>query len=528
MNLHQKIALQDLGILNPLITDYINLDKKTAQLYSYAPEINNVEQVLQAKKNFKNRTILHTAFTNQFKGFNISDVAQKNLSSITDENTFTVCTAHQLCLFTGPSYFVYKIMSAIKLCNILKEKHPTKNFVPVYWMGSEDHDFDEINHAIVYGKKITWKNEDAGAVGMHSLNGMQEAITELSEILGNQEKAQKFINELTEVFTNKENYGKAFQEWIMHLFADYGLLVLDQNDKDLKQTYKASMQAELLNNTAEKALAKNEAYLTEHYHVQASSRPINLFYLADNLRERIEKEGNQYKVLNTDITFSETEILEELEQYPEKFSPNVILRPTYQETVLPNVAFVGGPGEVAYWLQLKDVFKALNVEQPLILLRDMAVVMQKNHLSKLKDWSFTITDLFTNYDQLAKEIVENESKNELQLAEEKESIEKLFSQIKDKAVVIDKNLERSVDSELQKVINSFNNLESKLIRAEKKNFEQKLSQLENIQSKLLPNNTLQERYDNFIPVYLRNSEDYYAKLLENFNAFETELKVFEI
>lgn len=528
MNLHQKIALQDLGILNPLITDYINLDKKTAQLYSFAPVIENVEQVLQAKKDFKNRAILLTAFNNQFTGFNLSDAAQKNLSLISDENTFTVCTAHQLCLFTGPSYFVYKIMSAIKLCNILKEKHPNKNFVPVYWMGSEDHDFDEINHAIIYGKKITWQNEDAGAVGMHSLAGISEIIQELSEILGNQEQAQQFISELSDVFENKANYGKAFQEWIMNLFADYGLLVLDQNDKDLKESYKESMKSELLNNSAEKALVKNEAYLNEHYHVQASSRPINLFYLADNLRERIEKENDTYKVLNTDITFTEAEILKELEDFPEKFSPNVILRPSYQETVLPNVAFVGGPGEVAYWLQLKDVFEALNVVQPLILLRDMAVVMQKNHIEKLAEWNFTIENLFTNYDQLAKEIVENESENELQLSEEKEALTALFEDIKAKAIQVDKNMERSVDSELQKVLNSFNNLESKLIRAEKKNFEQKLSQLENIQGKLLPNNTLQERYDNFIPVYLRNSDTYYSSLLANFNAFETKLKVFEI
>ena len=528
MNLHQKIALQDLGILNPLITDYINLNKQMEQLYSYTPQVENIKQILEVKKDFKNRKQLHTAFSTQFEQINLSEIAQSNLTSILDANTFTVCTAHQLCLFTGPSYFVYKIASAIKLTQILKEKYPSKNFVPVYWMGSEDHDFEEINHAIVYGKKVTWQNEDTGAVGMHSLNGISEAIHELSEILGTQEQAQQFIEELNTVFANKENYGKAFQEWVMNLFSAYGLLVLDQNDATLKHTFKESMKDELLNNAGEKALVKNEAYLKEHYHVQASSRPINLFYLKDNLRERIEKEDDIFKVLNTDITFTEAEILTELNNHPEKFSPNVILRPVFQETVLPNVAFVGGPGEVAYWLQLKDVFKRLNVEQPLILLRDMAVVMQKNHLRKLAEWNFTLQDLFTNYDQLAKGIVENESENELQLDKEKEAISKVFVDIKAKAILVDKNLERSVDAELQKVLNSFNNLESKLIRAEKKNFEQKLSQLENIQGKLLPNNTLQERYDNFIPIYLKNQENYLDTLISNFNAFNAELKVFEI
>ena len=221
-------------------------------------------------------------------------------------------------------------------------------------------------------------------------------------------------------------------------------------------------------------------------------------------------------------------MLQELKEHPERFSPNVFLRPIYQETILPNVAFIGGPGEIAYWLQLKDVFDFFKVCQPLVLLRDMAVMMNSSHLQKIKDWEIEISDLFTHYDQIAKQFIARESQHVLSLNSEKESIQAIFSLIKTTAMKIDKNMERSVDAEQQKVFNSLSNIESKLIRAEKRNFEQQLNQLDNIQNKLLPNKILQERFENFIPVYLKNKDTYFEILLESFNPFEQSLKVFEI
>jgi uncharacterized protein YllA (UPF0747 family) len=157
----------------------------------------------------------------------------------------------------------------------------------------------------------------------------------------------------------------------------------------------------------------------------------------------------------------------------------------------------------------------------------MAVLLPKNQLQRLESFKIQVKDLFSHYDQIAKGIVENESKNELSLKAEKEVIDDLFLRIKEKALAIDKTMERSVESEQQKIINALENLEGKLLRSEKKNFEQKLNQLENIQQKLLPNNTLQERYDNFIPNYLEAPETFFQNVLESLDVFEHQLKVFE-
>ncbi|MFT6685942.1 MAG: bacillithiol biosynthesis cysteine-adding enzyme BshC [Bacteroidia bacterium] len=527
MLLKEQINLDELGILNPLVSDYLSGSAVVERLYSHHPTIKSIPQVIKAKENFSNRKILVEALQSQYEGLKLSSAAQENLDALAKENTFTICTAHQLCLFTGPSYFIYKILSAVKLAKDLQSKYPTYKFVPVYWMGSEDHDFEEISSAMVYGKPITWQNTDKGAIGSHSLKGMEASINELAELLGQQEYAEQLINDLRKFFSGHRSYGQSFQAWILDLFSSYGLIVLDQDDAKLKGSFKAVMKDELLHNSVEHALKKNEAFLNNTYHVQATSRAINLFYLKGDVRTRIERQGESFSLVDSDITFSKEEMLEELSNHPERISPNVFLRPVYQESVLPNVAFVGGPGEVAYWLQLKDVFNHFEVAQPIILLRDMAVVMAKSHLSKLSEWGIPLGELFTHYDEIAKDFVKRESDNELSLKEEQEAIKEVFTKIKAKAVQIDKNMDRSVESEQQKIFNSLSNLESKLIRAEKRTFEQQLKQLENIQSKLLPQNTLQERYDNFLPVYLKNKESYFEDLLASFNPFEQSLKVFE-
>lgn len=527
MQLHQKIPLVDLDILNPLISDYLTNPAKLAQLFTVQADLDGIAKALELKQNFAHRALLHAGLSKQYATFQLSEATQSNLDLLKESNTFSVCTAHQLCLFTGPSYFIYKILSTINLCRVLKSKFPDKNFVPVYWMGSEDHDFEEINHAFVYGKKITWENHEEGAIGNRSLAGIPEVINNLSEIIGDSENAQALIENLTTHFSGDKTYGEAFQAWILDLFGAYGLIVLDQNDAIFKQTFAPIMEEELIEERAIKALGRNEQFLSKSYHNQASARPINLFYLTQEFRERIELDGTLFKVLNTELSFSKDEILEELHTHPERFSPNVILRPLYQETVLPNVAFIGGPGEVAYWLQLKDVFTHFKVQAPAILLRDMAVILAGNQLERLASWNIAVKDLFSHYDQIAKDIVENESENELSLADEKSAIDELFVSIKNKALAIDKNMGRSVEAEQQKIFNALENLESKLLRSEKKNFEQKLSQLETIQQKLLPNNTLQERYDNFIPNYLRAPETFFNEILEPLDVFGHELKVFE-
>ncbi|MEZ4979256.1 MAG: bacillithiol biosynthesis cysteine-adding enzyme BshC [Chitinophagales bacterium] len=528
MILEKKIALSELGLLPSLVQDYLSQEEKLKQLYSFAPSWEGLALAKQAKANFTSRDNLYRALRGQYLNFQLSVEQENNLTSLQAANTFTITTAHQLCLFTGPSYFIYKILSAIKLARLCKEKFPEDNFVPVYWMGSEDHDFEEVNHTYIYAKKLEWNRASTGAVGRLSLEGMDLVLQELEQVLGSSEEAQFIYQNIAKYFQKEISYGKAFQEWILSLFSSYGLLVLDQDDALLKKSFKAVLEDEIFNNSANLALEKNEKFLAENYHVQANSREINVFYLSENKRERIERKDSEFHLVNTSMSFSETEMKTALKEQIEAFSPNVILRPLYQESVLPNIAFIGGPGEVSYWLQLKDLFAKHQIQEPVILLRDMAINLAANQLDKLSSWGLGIERMFEDLDQLKKALVEADTEHELELHEEREALIALFEKIKHTASLIEKNLSQSVEAEQQKVLNSFSNLEAKLLRAEKKLHEQKLNQLEKIKEKLFPEQILQERRSNFLEWYIRHSATALDSLLSSFNPLEQEMKIFRL
>lgn len=528
MILEKKIALSELNLLPKLVEDYLNLKPELARLYSYEPTWDGLKLAKSAKANFAHRENLYQGLKAQYKGFNLSAEQEANLESLKASTTFTISTAHQLCLFTGPSYFIYKILSAIKLARLCKEKFPEANFVPVYWMGSEDHDFEEINHAFIFNQKLEWQGDNGGAVGRLPLNGMDAILNELELLLGTSENAQFIYQSIAKYFVKNTSYGKAFQEWILSLFSSYGLLVLDQDDKQLKASFSHVLEDEIFNNSASSALEKNEKFLGDNYHVQANSRDINVFFLRENKRERIERSENGFQIVNSSLQFSEAEMRSALQNEIEAFSPNVILRPLYQETILPNIAFIGGPGEVSYWLQLKDVFAKHSIEQPVILLRDMALNLAGNQLDKLSSWDLGIERMFEDLDQLKKELVAADSEHELELNDEREALIALFEKIKHTASLIEKNLSQSVEAEQQKVLNSFSNLESKLLRAEKKLHEQKLNQLEKIKEKLFPEQVLQERRTNFLEWYLRYSDTAFESLLSSFDPLKKEMKIFRL
>lgn len=523
----ESISLRETNALSKLVLAYISDGANIQHLYNYAPKIESFEYAFDdVKQSYNCRNELNFALQQQYKNLTVHSNTESSLNLLNNQNTFTVTTAHQLCLYTGPLYFVYKILSTIKLAIVLKEKYPTYNFVPIYWMGSEDHDFEEINHLNIYGKKVAWNTEEVGkAVGKISNKNIENTIEELSQILGNSSEVQKIIEELKAIFVSNENYGKSFQAYINHLFGKYGLLVVNQDDVNLKKLFVSTFSKEIKENIVYNNIQPALNFLTENFHVQATPREINLFYHLPNSRERIVFEENIYKVLNSDISFSKDEILSELENSPEKFSPNVLMRPLYQQTVLPNLATVGGGGEVAYWLELKDVFKAVNVHYPIVLLRDMTLIVSKPFQEKMANWNLTNSDLFLGKDELIKKVIFDSSQLELDANTEKKAIEILFDSIMQKALAVDKSLDKSIEAEKQKVLNSINNIEAKLIRAEKKNQEQQVAQIEKLKDKLFPTGILQERFDNFLPYYIKYNDSFFNEFIKKFNIFNCEMHI---
>lgn len=512
----EKISLAETQQFDPIFTDYLAGEPKLSSFYHRSPQVDSFrEQISEKQLPQAQRDTLVKVLQQQYQSIDASDAVSENIRQLSDAQTFTVTTGHQLNIFTGPLYFVYKVATVINACRRLQETYPDYRFVPVYWMASEDHDFEEISYFSLFGKTYTWETDQQGAVGRFHPNGLSKVLDELPEKTPVFEKA----------YQDQETLADAVRYYINELFGQYGLVVLDSDNAELKAGFSSVMQEDLLQHTAKQQVEETSAQLEEmDYKTQVFPREINLFYLREQSRERIVREEGRFKVLNTDVSFSEEEMTQELADHPERFSPNVIMRPLYQETILPNLAYVGGPSELAYWLQLKPVFDHHQVAFPILLPRNFALVINKTNAKKLRKVAVPPSDLFLDTQSLVKKFVEDNSDSNLSLKDQKAVLADVFEKIKEKARKVDGSLEGFIGSEANKSFKSLSNIEKRLKKAEENNQETAVKQLEGLKEKLFPDGSLQERQDNFLNFYI-NNPSFIEELLEQFDPFDFQFYV---
>lgn len=502
----QTTSLESTGQFSKLMLDFVSKNEKTKLLYDFHFSNFVVNEYLKANSfAHVDRNLLVEELIKQNSSISISDLTKQNIELLRSNNTFTVTTGHQLCLFTGPLFFIYKILTVINFCEELNKKHADKNFVPVYWMANEDHDFEEVNHAYLFGKKLAWQTEQKGKVGDFKLNEIAPALEELKTILGTSDRAVELYTKI-ESFYKSSNLATATRLLVNELFGNYGLVILDADNKELKKQFITEFKKDIFENTAIKTVSETNNYLTENgYSVQVNPREINVFYTDTNLRERIELRGDKYCVNNTSIEFSKTELEQKLESETEIFSPNVILRPMYQQKIMPNIAYVGGPGEIVYWLQYKKMFEAFDLPYPLLQPRNFAMVIDKGSQGKLQKLNFEFLDLFESIETLTKKLISSEAE-EIELSAEKNELNTLFEKIKTTAGQIDKTLEGTVAAELQKTLKGIEMIEQKIIRSIKAKNETAINQIKTLKNKFFPENNIQERHDNLSSFYLNNKD----------------------
>lgn len=502
-----KLDLSSTKAFPKLFLDYINKRSELTSFYREYPDIQGFKNIIEAKPfTADKRKVLVDALQNQYKNID----SKPDFSVLLQPNTYTVTTGHQLNIFTGPLYIIYKIVTIINLAKQLKEAYPAYNFVPVYWMATEDHDFAEIASFSLFGKKYTWETEQKGAVGRMNPAELQAILEALPE------KTELFEN----AYLNNSTLADAVRQYMHQLFGNQGLISIDGDDNALKSLFTDVIKDDLLNNTAYKLV--NETSKKIHdlgYETQISPREINFFYLENGLRERIVKEDSQYKVLNTEISFSESEILQLVDNEPEKFSPNVVLRPLYQQIILPNLAYIGGPSEVPYWLQLFDMIEHYGEPFPMLMPRNFALVINEASRKRIEKLCVAVEDLFLDDVTLRRSYVEKNSENSLSLVFEMDDFSEIFERIVKKAIAIDATLKAPVEAEKAKLANAIDNLEKRLKKAEERNQETSVTQLLALKNKLFPDGGLQERKENFLNFYL-NDKAFIDKLLAEFDPLD--------
>lgn len=513
----------DLSFFSKLVSDYTNHRLPSEIQTPFPLSLQGLEQQINQPYPLKiDRKQLVEVIFEQYKLIEISQAVKNQIDSLQDENTFCIITAHQLSLLGGPLYYVIKISNAIALARRLKAEFPEKNFVPVYWMGSEDHDFEEVNHIYLFGKKITWESDQTGPVGHFELNQIEEVVEQVVQILGdsNPDDIQGLIKK---AYAHK-NVEQATRELVNGLFGSYGLVIVNGDEPVFKKSVADIIEKEVLHQASYPLLLeKSEKLVSSGYHAQATGREINLFHLGSTFRHRIAPHGEDFDINGK--VWTKEELLNEIHLSPENFSPNVILRPLFQQSVLPSIAYIGGGAEVAYWMQLTSVFEHYGVSYPVLIPRTSMLWVNHSVAQKMEKLNLQITDIFKDKEAVKKEYILKNSDYESDLSEEKAAIQNWMEKVRVKAALVDPTLGPSVGADAQKIQNTLNQIEGKILRSIKHQHDTSLKQIDSIYQNLFPDHALQERHDNFLNFYSKYGQKFLEDLIENLNVIDQEFVV---
>jgi bacillithiol biosynthesis cysteine-adding enzyme BshC len=524
----KRINYSQVSYWNHTDLAYMVHDKALREFYAFAPGKASIPDVIAERKSFDtDRLLLLNVLKKQYTELGLTLPFKDEV--LLDKNTFTIITAHQPALMTGPLFHIYKIASTIHLTRVLNASMSRHTFIPVFIINSEDHDWAELNHFYLFGRKYEWDRNASGPCGRLSVEGLGTMVQTISDVLGKSLYAGEIKQMLLDSIEKAADYGH-FHRLLLHkLFGRFGLVLLDMNDAELKRAFIPMMEKEIREQFSFPYVTETQSALEKAgFKSQAYCRPINLFYMTDQLRERLDPVDGGVIRVDSKVKYTTEEIIAELHSHPERFSPNVILRPLYQEYILPNLAYVGGGGELAYWLERKSQFKAAGIFYPMMIRRNSVLLIEGAVKSQLDKLSLQSEDLLATYDSLVKTYLHTHSQNELSYDEELELIRKAYDMLAAKADHIDPTLATAMLAEQSKQMKQFDQLGSRLLRSEKQLQETNLKRIQRIKEKLFPEGGLQERHENFVSFYANYGPQWIDQLVDVCDPWEEKFMILEL
>jgi bacillithiol biosynthesis cysteine-adding enzyme BshC len=509
----------------PKITlDYLNNGASIKNFFNRSNSIENYfDQIDEKKNNYDNsyRKPLCDVLKSSYHNVKENSFQINAIKRIANENTFTITTGHQLNLFTGPLYFFYKIIDTINICKKLASKYPQYNFIPVYWMASEDHDYKEIKFFNSNNTLFDWNISTKGTVGNLETQSLAKVFDELVNCFGTENINSKNLIDLfnTSYIKNKKLSDATFN-LVHNLFGKHGLLIINPDNSKLKKILSKEIIDEIINENCFKNVSITNKNLKKiGFNPQVNPRQINLFYLKKNKRSRIYKENSIYKVFETNISFTKSQIIDEVNNYPERFSPNVLFRPFFQEKILPNLGYVGGGSEIAYWLQLNSFFDEKNITFPILIVRNSVLLMSKKNIKKCEKLDLNVSDLFKKTDNLIKYHISKKTDYSKDFTKLKKVISSNFIKLYKVAHKTDKSFMGALKAQEAKQLKGLMHLEKRFIKAQKIKHKDEIERIKALKDVLFPNNSFQEREINFSEFYKDYGEDFINILKSNLKPF---------
>lgn len=498
------------------------LSVENSPLRKHVPYASNWEGLKAAALNrrfsLEQRTILKNVLLEQYKGLKLSSKLKENIEALSDEKTFTVTTGHQVCFLGGPLYFVIKLASVIKLAQQLQDQMPDYKIIPVFWMATEDHDFEEANHVYLKNQKFSYSSDRAGAVGRINSKYTQEAFDALKSVHPELEMSSFFL-ELKKAYLQSNSIAEATRKMANAWFGNQGLVCIDADHAEFKKSFARILERELNENFSISKLEEaNEALAKLGMAPQIHGREINLFYLDDAERVRIERSGDKYKVGQRELS------LEALMSEPQKLSPNVVLRPLYQEYILPNLAYVGGPAELKYWLQLTNIFKAVDVDYPVLVHRDNFIFLREESYQFLVENGLEIDVLWKNLEEIEKFWVEKRIKKDEEWLRWKNDFGMRFEDLS-KRESLGRKSKAYIPAANRKFEKIIEQLEKRIYRDHKLELASELRKWQEIKEEAFPLGSFQERLISVLDIIGLMGAEPFENFVANCDPFDQKLKV---
>ncbi len=516
------ISYEATNSFSDIVIDYISNVPGIRPFFSDLPDVDGIRSAIEKRLKFKtDRQLLVTGLEKQYVTTDAIPQVSANLELLLNERTFTITTAHQPNIFTGPLYFIYKILHAISVADHLNREIAEYNFVPMFYMGSEDADIDELGITRIDGKEYRWITRQKGAVGRMLVDdALLQLINEMQGQLGVLPHGNEILHHLRNCYSKGKTIEQATFEFIHLLFGKYGLVVLLPDNPGFKSVFLSIAEKELNEGFSFEMTSGAINELSKNYKVQAKGREINLFYLEGDSRQRIVKTGPQFLLQESGTELSQGELLSRFNSHPDRVSPNVILRPLFQAMLLPDVVFVGGGGEIAYWLELKAMFEKAGVPYPVLALRNSFLLLNNRNTERLEKLHLEVEQLFMDEEKLFREIVVDTSENMLSLDNVITDVKNSYSEALRLAKAVDPTLSGHVESLEKRAVDGLKKLEKKILRAEKRKFEDERRQLHEVRSSLFPGGGLQERSESILGWYARYGASILEILYSNSKALE--------
>ncbi|MBN2411283.1 bacillithiol biosynthesis cysteine-adding enzyme BshC [candidate division KSB1 bacterium] len=525
--------------ISQLVVDYLTDWEKVKKFFT--GDFRNLENyrhiadnVLLTKRPFKKE--LTKILTEQNTNFGCERTTLENISKLSEPETLVVATGQQVGLFSGPLYTIYKALTTIKLARELSIRMRT-TVLPVFYLVSEDHDFDEVKWTGYIDrdnryKKLVYEAQnrsDRSPVSQIDLdNSISTLITQFADSIVDTEYKDEILNSLGECYKPGVKYVIAFARWFTRLFEKYGIILFDSSDSRFKPFVKDVFAKELKEQISIKVLQKAGQELTDRgYHTQISVQPDrpNVFTLKDG-RHSLQLQENEY----INMFSGEKYTVDVLLQHPELLSPKAALRPLVQDTLFPTVAYVGGPGEIAYWAQLKGLYKAMALQMPIVFPRAGFTLIEpkiKRHFEKFAlipeqfiiDRQGSIEKALSAY--VPEDIKERFVNIQANLSHDLKLLrEKIIKSEPSMKTVIEKT-----ESGIEKQIDM---MEQKVMKAVEQREQIISEQIRTISENLLPENTLQERKLNILPYLIKYGRSLLDRLYDAVDPENIEHKMMEL